>query len=242
MKVSLDQHLMVDIRILEKIAKSAGIKKSDRILEIGAGTGNLTAVLAASGAKITAVELDHEMISVLRKRFSAHKNVKIVEGNGLKLLKRLEFDKIVSNIPYAICEPLIQILKEIDFKSAVLTIPEKFSDNLASESKLGMETSIFFDMKRLFRAPKSAFTPEPDTESVVVLLKPKDSPLKTVLLKPKSKLKNAFMEALVEARKCTKNQAREEIKAMELSNNLLEKQVNSMDLNDLLQLKTKFRC
>ena len=82
MKVSLDQHLMVDIRILEKIAKSAGIKKSDRILEIGAGTGNLTAVLAASGAKITAVELDHEMISVLRKRFSAHKNVKIVEGNG----------------------------------------------------------------------------------------------------------------------------------------------------------------
>ena len=41
MKVSLDQHLMVDIRILEKIAKSAGIKKSDRILEIGAGTGNL---------------------------------------------------------------------------------------------------------------------------------------------------------------------------------------------------------
>ena len=49
------------------------------------------------------------------------------------------------------------------------------------------------------------------------------------------KLKNAIMEALVEARKCTKNQAREAIKALNLSNIIMEKRVADMDLNDLRQ-------
>ncbi len=239
--IKLDQHFMVDEKILERIVKAAGIKKGERILEIGAGTGNLTKLLSLAGAEVIAIELDPQLATMLKERFSPGKNIEVIEGNALKLIRKLSFDKIVSNIPYAICEPLLLLLRNVHFELAVLTIPEKFVKNLASGSKLGLETGIFFHVEVLFKVPKEAFVPKPDTESVVVLLKPKKSILRLVLLSPNAKVKNAIMEALVESRKCTKNQAREAIKAMKLSNPITEKRVSGMDLNDLRQLLSKLK-
>ncbi len=236
MPVSLDQHMMVDIRILEKIVAASELKKGECVLEVGAGTGNLTRMLSSTKANITAIELDPQLAAVLKERFSGCRNVKIIEGNALKLLKKLEFDKLVSNIPYAICEPLMLLLRNIDFDAAVLTMPKRFLERLKSGSRLGLENSIFFEIRELFRVPGRAFAPQPDTESLVVLLKPRKSILRLVLLSPNAKVKNAIMEALVEARKCTKNQAREAIKAIKVSNSIREKRVADMDLNDLRQL------
>jgi len=241
MKVSLDQHFMTDIKTLQKIADSAELSKSDTVLEIGAGTGVLTRVLANSGAKVIAIEIDPELSAVLKERFHSQKNVEIFEGNALKLIKKLKFNKIVSNIPYAICEPLMLLLRTVDFDVAVLTIPKSFLGKLASGSRLGFESSVFFEIKELFKVPKKAFSPEPGTESVVVGIRPARNIPRTVLLRPKAKLKNAIMEALVEARKCTKNQAREAIKALNLSNIIMEKRVADMDLNDLRQLLSKLK-
>lgn len=226
--------------MLEKIVATSELVPGERVLEIGAGTGNLTRVLSSTKAKITAIELDPKLAVVLKERFSGCRNIKIIEGNALKLIKKLEFNKIISNIPYAICEPLILLLRDASFKSAVLTVPEKFAKNLASGSKLGLETSIFFEVKTLFKVSKSAFAPEPDTESVVIAIRPAGkSILRSVLLQQNKLMKNAIMEALAESRKCTKNQAREAIKALEISNSIGEKRVADMDLNDLRQLISK---
>jgi 16S rRNA A1518/A1519 N6-dimethyltransferase RsmA/KsgA/DIM1 with predicted DNA glycosylase/AP lyase activity len=211
-------------------------------LEIGAGTGNLTAVLAKAGAKVTAVELDGGLAKELKKRFARSWGVDVVEGNGLKLLKKANAGKIVANIPYAICEPLIQSLKAVDFELAVLTVPKGFAENITSDgTKLGLECGIFFEIDVLFDVPAAAFEPEPDVISSVVSIKPRKSLLRETLLQPHAKLKNAAMEALVSARKCTKNEAREAIKAMNLSTIVAEKRVKDMDLNDLRQLVTRFK-
>ena len=242
MPVNLDQHFMTDLRTLEKIVRAADISEGDRILEVGAGTGNLTRVLVNSGAKIIAVELDEELACALKEKFSGRKNVEVMEGNALKLIKKTKFDKIVSNIPYAICEPLLQELKKLKFEVAVLTVPAGFAKNMASESRLGLETRIFFDVKKLFAVPSSAFAPEPDTESVVVSIKPtKKFILRAVLLQPNKLVKNAIMEALILRNKCTKNQAREAIKGMKISNSIAEKRVEGIDLNDLRQLVSKLK-
>ncbi len=223
--------------MLEKIVAASELVPGDCVLEIGAGTGNLTRVLANSGAKIIAIEIDPELSANLKERFSGEKNIEVIEGNALKLVKKLKFDKIVSNIPYAICEPLLQLLKEVSFEKAVITVPNGFLERLTSGTKLGLESNIFFEIKKLFDVHKEAFAPEPDTESVAILVKPaKKSLLRSVLLQPNAKLKNAIMEALVERYKCTKNQAREAIKAHKISNAIMEKHVADMDLNDLRQL------
>ncbi|MBM3303482.1 MAG: methyltransferase domain-containing protein [Candidatus Aenigmarchaeota archaeon] len=241
MKVSLDQHFMTDPRMLDRIARAAELTPKNRVLEIGAGTGNLTRALAQAGAKVTAVEIDHELASVLKERFSGSRNVEIIEGNALKLIRKTKFNKIVANIPYAICEPLMQALRVIDFELAILTIPEGFYERLRSDSRLGLESRIFFEIREMFKVPKAAFSPQPDTESVMVSIRPKKSVLRQVLLQPNRLVKNAIMEALVEAKKCTKNQAREAIKGMELSNIIGEKRVADMDLNDLRQLISKLK-
>ncbi len=239
--VKLDQHFMVDEKVLQKIVAASELAPGERVLEIGAGTGNLTKLLSLTGADITAIELDKELAAVLKERFSADKNVEVFEGNALKPIKKLSFKKIVSNIPYAICEPLMLLLRKMEFEMAVLAVPKGFADRLKSDSKLGLESSIFFEIRELFKVPKDAFAPQPDTESVVIMLKPRISIPRAAMLKPKAKLKNAIMEALVEARRCTKNQAREAIKAMKISNSICEKRVADMDLNDLRQLITKLK-
>jgi 16S rRNA A1518/A1519 N6-dimethyltransferase RsmA/KsgA/DIM1 with predicted DNA glycosylase/AP lyase activity len=242
MPVNLDQHMMTDESVIKKIVVSASAKKGDTILEIGAGTGNLTAELARTGAKVVAVEIDRDMVKLLERRLSGRVNVKVVHGDGLSFIKKARFSKLVSNIPYAICEPLFQAMKKMEFELAVLTVPRGFADRITSDMTMfGAECGIFFDIEVLFDVPAVAFEPEPDTVSSVVRLRPRKSVLRDALLQPHAKVRNALMEAVVSSRKCTKNQAREAIKAMKLTSSVAEKRVGDMDLNDLRQLISKFK-
>src|SRR3989344_4791956 len=80
-KRSLGQNFLTNQGILDKIILSARLEKKDTVLEIGPGTGNLTRKLAASGARIIAVEKDSRLIGPLREEFPAGENVEIVEGD-----------------------------------------------------------------------------------------------------------------------------------------------------------------
>ena len=107
--LSQDQAFMVDPKAIKWIVEQASLKKTDTVLEIGAGTGNLTRVIAKSGARVIAVEKDITLEKELRKKLGRFPSVEIVIGNALRLLDSwgIRFDKVVSNIPYAISEPLI---------------------------------------------------------------------------------------------------------------------------------------
>ena len=103
------QHLMVDRCVLEKICGYAGIKESEIVLEIGAGTGNLTGCLVDKSKFVYAIEKDNVFCGTLKKRFMNHRNIKVLNADALKI-DLPGFDKVVSNLPYDISRRITERL------------------------------------------------------------------------------------------------------------------------------------
>ena len=83
-KKSLGQNFLVDKNIREKIIQSANLKKSDIVLEIGPGRGELTALLLEKVKNVIAVEIDSELCAILRDKLSACKNFELINQDILK--------------------------------------------------------------------------------------------------------------------------------------------------------------
>ncbi|HEY9706186.1 MAG TPA: rRNA adenine dimethyltransferase family protein, partial [Allocoleopsis sp.] len=164
------QHYMIDQELVRFIVKSSLIKNSDIVLEIGYGTGVLTRELAKK-SKLIGIDIDGKCDQV--------KNSILISGNILDtywdLKKKYNFNKIVSNIPYNISEPLMKEIFKDDLDLVVLTIGEKFSKILLSkDSRVGIISNDIFDVQILKAVSPSAFNPRPKVDSSVVRLIPKD--------------------------------------------------------------------
>ena len=237
-----DQAFMIDPKAIQWIVEQANIKKTDTVLEIGAGTGNLTRELAKTRARVIAVESDPAMERELRRRAGRFSNVEILIGNALKLLghRGIMFNKIVSNIPYAISEALIRKLIFHEFSSGVLTLPKGFAHRLIAAhwekeySILSFVFQRFFIVQGLLDLQRDLFKPMPNTNSVVMkfLTKPKNSVICQLLLRQDMVTKNALREALCSAKGYTKNRARQRIKTLK-PYNLLEKKVSELSAEEI---------
>jgi 16S rRNA (adenine1518-N6/adenine1519-N6)-dimethyltransferase len=257
--VSRDQHFMEDGKILERMVSLAGLKPADSVLEIGPGTGNLTKRMLRKGPKVTAVESDRRFRPFLERELNG--KVRLVFGNALKSIENLKFNKLISNLPYSICEPLVNRLAGKEFDLAVFSVPEGFARILLARpgereySKLSLRSQSFFRTEIRFRIPRTAFSPQPRTESVAIVMKPLSARdyekrpekyvMKEVFLQPKKKLRNALMEALINlnkrilGREFTKNMAREFIKGTKIGERVLEKKVSEMSLKDFERVREK---
>jgi 16S rRNA (adenine1518-N6/adenine1519-N6)-dimethyltransferase len=258
---SKDQHFMVNRRTVERIVELASLSSGDTVLEIGAGTGILTERLARTKARVIAVEIDRRFAKVLGEL--GYKNLEIVYANALDVIDGMEFSKIVSNIPYSICEPLIGKLAGKSFELAVLSVPENFCRIISAEpgekeySLLSLKAGVFFSVKPAFRIPAEDFHPLPPTASFAIVLAPltlKDyaaSPAKFVFrelfIQKEKKLKNALMEALINlnvrlrGKRFTKKTSLEAIAKMEIAEALLQKRVDKMSTSEFAALGRKFR-
>ena len=110
------QNFLIDTGILEEIIDSAGITKDDMILEIGPGIGTMTQYLCESARQVIAVEIDTNLIPILKDTLSEYDNVKVINDDILKVdINALaeEYNngkpiKVVANLPYYLS--LIHIL------------------------------------------------------------------------------------------------------------------------------------
>jgi 16S rRNA (adenine1518-N6/adenine1519-N6)-dimethyltransferase len=239
-KKEKEQHFLVNYDILNKEILISKINNNEDIIEIGAGDGRLTKLIAKKANFVLTFEKDASLKNLIEKNLYNFKNIKIIYDDALKYSWN-GFDKIVSNIPYSLSWPILEKAIKEDIYELVLIVGEKFKKKLESQEKIGFISNLFFDIQFLLEIKKENFNPIPRTDSWLVHLKKKnsfnerDEILKEILLS-KKKLKNALIYSLSK-RGFTKKELKTQIKNFNLNENSLNKQGFNASLKFLIKIK-----
>jgi 23S rRNA (adenine-N6)-dimethyltransferase len=102
------QHLLRSPRLAAEVVAAAGVARSDLVVEIGAGTGRLTAPLARSAGRVIAVELDPRLADGLRRRFEHEPRVDVVAGDALLVPFPDAAHRVAGNVPFGITTALLR--------------------------------------------------------------------------------------------------------------------------------------
>ncbi|WNY28799.1 Ribosomal RNA small subunit methyltransferase A [Methanimicrococcus stummii] len=176
----MDQHFLIDAAALDEIVDAAQLDPSDIVLEIGGGIGNLSERIAPRVSKLIIIELDPQMIHVLKSRLSVYENIEIIHGNVMDVdLSKLPFNKIVANLPYSISSDVTLKLLQSNFDLAVLMYQYEFAERLVANpgskdyGRLSVHVQYKADASFVLKVPKSSFEPAPKVDSAVIQLIPR---------------------------------------------------------------------
>lgn len=239
---------MIDPTAIESVLAALELDKKDRVIEVGAGTGILTKYIAKKAGFVYAIEKDEKFFFDLRRRSKQFMNLEIAIGDFLNL-ELPKFDKIVSNLPYSVADAILWRIAKRDFRVAVFTMPLSLATNISDgRSKLSLYILSRFKVQILSKVSPACFSPVPRTTSAIVVLRPKEQSSKDkfvqLLIEQKDKkMRNALREALVKSLNVTKREAREKLRAVNMSESLLEKNISNLsnkDLEKLLSLLYKY--
>jgi 16S rRNA (adenine1518-N6/adenine1519-N6)-dimethyltransferase len=170
---------MVEPSVYDRMIDNASLTKSDTVLDIGAGLGFLTRLMAEKSKQVIAVEADPQLAFILCEQLSEIPNVQIVQGDVFKV-NVPGFNKIVSTPPYSISSRLLLWILNKRFDCAVLVLQKEFANRLAASvgnedyGWLSVLTYCSANVDLLDVIPKSMFFPPPKVDSVITRLVPKD--------------------------------------------------------------------
>jgi 16S rRNA (adenine1518-N6/adenine1519-N6)-dimethyltransferase len=172
----LGQNYVVDEGLISCLIETACLTGNETVLEIGAGTGNLTCSLAERARRVIAVEKDTATARYLGKRLSTRANVEVIEGDILSMALP-KADKVVSNLPYSISTPItFKLLTEGEFNLAVLTYQTEVAERLVAlpgtpdYSRLSVMVALLAKTNRIRSFPPESFYPKPKVGSTVVAM------------------------------------------------------------------------
>jgi 16S rRNA (adenine1518-N6/adenine1519-N6)-dimethyltransferase len=179
---SLGQNFVVDANTVRRIARLAGVGPGDRVIEIGAGLGALTAALAETGASVTAVEVDRGLVPVLAEQV-AGRGVRIVEDDARTLdWSALLGDEsgwvLVANLPYNLATPLVaDLLDDVPVIDRMLVMVQReVGERLAARpgsdayGAVSVKVAYWATATVVGRVPPTVFLPRPKVESVLVAI------------------------------------------------------------------------
>jgi len=179
-KKELGQNFLVDDIFLLRIIEAAEVSGGDEVLEIGAGVGSLTRYLCLNADRVTAVELDTDLIPILCEVLASFENLKIVEGDIMKLkpeyLVIAPGYKIVANIPYYLTSNLIRRLLEAELRPSLLalTVQKEVAERICAEagqmSLLSLSVQVYGEPRFAMEIPAGAFFPVPDVDSALLIV------------------------------------------------------------------------
>ena len=202
-KKSLGQNFLVDATHRERIVAAAGLTSEDVVLEIGAGDGSLTTLIAAQAGRVVAVELDERLIPGLVERFGSQSHVTVLCGDILemdvgqtmwrtwngpqtsppwKACSASHF-KVVANLPYYITAAVIRKLLELADPPGllVLTVQREVADRIVASpprmSLLAVSVQFYCTGQIVDRILPGAFRPPPKVESAAIRLERRPEPL-----------------------------------------------------------------
>lgn len=175
---SFGQNFLVDRSVLNNIVAAAAIEPDDEILEVGSGTGVLTRELAKQARRVVAVELERDMLSLLKNTTAAYPNVELVARNLLFLDPVEIFGqapyKLVANLPYYITAPTFRHFLESANPPRLIVVmvqfevAERITAAPGSLSVLALSVQFYGQPRIIARVPAKAFYPAPKVDSAIL--------------------------------------------------------------------------
>jgi len=186
-KKSFGQHFLHDVRYIDRIVSAMAPRDSDFMLEIGPGEGALTLPLLAAAGKLTAIELDTDLIPALEQRAARvgqlqviHADVLGVDFTALAQSRGVSRLRIAGNLPYYISSPILfhcvdhaAVIQDMHFMLQKEVV-ERMAAAPGSKvyGRLSVMLQLACRVEPLFDVPAVAFRPPPKVESAVVRLVP----------------------------------------------------------------------
>lgn len=219
---SLGQNFLINQNVVDSIIDNSNITKEDLVIEIGPGLGTLTRFLLEKANKVICVELDKNMIKILKDRFKLYDNIEILNNDILKTdLKKIIKEqkqnneiknvKIVANLPYYITTPIIMKLLEsnLDINSITVMIQKEVADRLieipGGKNTGAITYAIYYycTSEKILEVENNSFIPEPEVTSEVIKLNIRKNP--PIEVKNKELLFNIIKKAFMQRRKTLLN-------------------------------------
>ena len=186
------QNFLTDSHVLDRITEAADITEKDHVIEIGPGIGSMTQYLCERAGRVTAVEIDRDLIPILKETLRDYKNVRIINDDILKvdmeeLLTvdgRITKAKVVANLPYYITTPIIMGLLEghVPLESITVMVQKEVAERMTAGpggkeyGALSLAVRYYTDPHIVANVPPNCFIPRPKVGSAVIKLDVYDRP------------------------------------------------------------------
>ena len=180
------QNFLIDTHVLEKLISAAGITKNDCVLEIGPGIGTMTQYLAENAGHVVAVEIDRNLIPILKETLADYDNVTVINEDILRVdIKTLaeEYNggkpiKVVANLPYYITTPIIMGLFEsgVPIDNITVMVQKEVADRMKEGpgskdyGALSLAVQYYAEPEIVANVPPNCFIPRPNVGSAVIRL------------------------------------------------------------------------
>lgn len=180
------QNFLIDTHVLEKIISAAGITKNDCVLEIGPGIGTMTQYLAENAGHVVAVEIDRNLIPILKETLADYDNVTVINEDILRVdIKALDEEynggkpiKVVANLPYYITTPIIMGLFEsgVPIDNITVMVQKEVADRMKEGpgskdyGALSLAVQYYAEPEIVANVPPNCFIPRPNVGSAVIRL------------------------------------------------------------------------
>ena len=194
-KKSFGQNFLTDLNVLKNIVEAADITANDNVIEIGPGIGALTEQLAQAAGGVLALEIDQDLIPVLKEVLSPYDNVKVInqdvlQANLPELIKKEFKDpsrpiKVVANLPYYITSPILMNLlaSPVEWATICVMMQKEVAQRLTAKpgtkqyGALTLAIEYQMQAKIAFDVSRKVFVPSPNVDSAIVVLTPRTNPL-----------------------------------------------------------------
>ena len=180
------QNFLIDTHVLEKIISAAGITKNDCVLEIGPGIGTMTQYRAENAGHVVAVEIDRNLIPILKETLADYDNMTVINEDILRVdIKALaeEYNggkpiKVVANLPYYITTPIIMGLFEsgVPIDNITVMVQKEVADRMKEGpgskdyGALSLAVQYYAEPEIVANVPPNCFIPRPNVGSAVIRL------------------------------------------------------------------------
>jgi len=184
MQKKFGQNFLINPETRKALVQALAAKSGDEVWEIGPGLGAMTAMLLENGLKVKAFEIDVGFIRVLKNIFAENKNFTLIEGDVMKTWQAHQPSPFLfGNLPYNVAAALLADLIENNciFSRMVVTVQKEVAQRMAASagkpdySSFSVLCASAYKVKPLMTIRPSSFYPQPNVDSMAVLLEKKDA-------------------------------------------------------------------